>query len=703
MDPAGVAGRHLLQTATPKYVELFIVSDVDQTRIKGGAANANTLALSVAAAVNVMYAKITSLKIIVSVVVTQAWTVYPSGVPVITDSSSLSTYLTSFSKWAATKKSGITNHDNAQLLVGRGLSGSTAGVGWIKTICSRTLSSAVSEDASSQPGKTATGYKVWTIEVMTHEMGHNFGSQHDSLGNSCPSSGFIMAAIGRIVTQATVSAKVWSTCSVSYINSAIQGLSGTPSDCLKNLPRARTAADTVTECGDGIIDTELGEECDPGSSPDLCTADCKLKPGVVCTHGECCDLTNGQLKPLGSVCRIAMHQCDYADYCTGNNTDCPQDDFKADGTSCIEAGAGGQCYSGSCKGIAGQCREDFANYAVYATWTRAPDSCYMRDGVVDECGAVYCQMNGDGGCYALNMTDDGGASWLMPVSENTPCAGSTKVCKMSECVAPGAAVTCAGGCGSGACSGLGSCVCPPGYHGAGCSTPTVCPLDCSALNRLGCIADGICGGCKDRFESPTDGVNSACSWYSPLASSTLGSQAIFGSTTSNAFDNEPFSHFVSNFTTSYIQTHEVYVGGKFDYPFTLTAYRVMSGNTLPSEDPSTWTIEGASSASPDQWTVLDSQTMILFEERHLTKTYAIDCRMAPFDMYRLHVTAVADAALTPSLQVAELYFIHKSGQPIVAAGCGEIPEASANAAAPGVNSVSTFLLSVFVVLLASFF
>jgi hypothetical protein len=45
-------------------------------------------------------------------------------------------------------------------------------------MCQSKNSCGVNEDSSSLPGKTATGYKVWSIETMTHEMGHNLGKEH---------------------------------------------------------------------------------------------------------------------------------------------------------------------------------------------------------------------------------------------------------------------------------------------------------------------------------------------------------------------------------------------------------------------------------------------------------------------------------------------------------------------------------------------
>jgi hypothetical protein len=63
------------------------------------------------------------------------------------------------------------------------------------------------------------------------------GSQHDSSGNTCPSSGYIMAAVGSIIPSQTTSPKTWSTCSESYITTLVQKFAGTVSDCMANTPR----------------------------------------------------------------------------------------------------------------------------------------------------------------------------------------------------------------------------------------------------------------------------------------------------------------------------------------------------------------------------------------------------------------------------------------------------------------------------------
>ena len=121
-------------------------------------------------------------------------------------------------------------------------------------------------------------------------------------------------------------------------------------NCLANDPRAPVGG---AVCGDRIT-SRPSEECDAGlGGSDLCTGSCTFKPGVECAAGDCCDLSTGQFRTVGTLCRAAMHECDLPDYCAGSAT-CGGDIFKPDGTECTEGGPNSRCNAGSCVGLDAQ-------------------------------------------------------------------------------------------------------------------------------------------------------------------------------------------------------------------------------------------------------------------------------------------------------------------------------------------------------------
>jgi cysteine-rich repeat protein len=105
----------------------------------------------------------------------------------------------------------------------------------------------------------------------------------------------------------------------------------------------------VSLCGNGSIDTEVGEECDDGNTTpgDGCSSTCQTEvPG--CGNGllegsEECDLggANGsstscctgtcEFRDAGSICNPSSGPCDPAEECTGTSESCPADTGIPDG------------------------------------------------------------------------------------------------------------------------------------------------------------------------------------------------------------------------------------------------------------------------------------------------------------------------------------------------------------------------------------
>lgn len=181
--------------------------------------------------------------------------------------------------------------------------------------------------------------------VTAHELGHNWGAEHDPDTSSCsPSSLFgsgkyLMYAYS--VSGYDSNNNKFSFCSRKDIAAV---LASKGESCFSETP------DEDAPCGNGKIDPE--EECDAGylgrfGLDPCCDSDCFLKGSATCSpvnHG-CC--LNCQLAPDGTICLADSEvSCKNASRCTGQSLDCPAPDFKPEGSTCLDLGvcdANGVC------------------------------------------------------------------------------------------------------------------------------------------------------------------------------------------------------------------------------------------------------------------------------------------------------------------------------------------------------------------------
>ncbi|XP_075699223.1 disintegrin and metalloproteinase domain-containing protein 12 [Rhinoderma darwinii] len=233
-------------------------------------------------------------------------------------------------------------HDNAQLVSGVHFQGTTIGMAPIMSMCTADKSGGVVMDYSDNPLGAAV--------TLAHELGHNFGMNHDTLERGCNCKGYDKG--GCIMTPSTAYPfpTVFSSCSKKDLDTSLEKGVGM---CLYNMPEV-TESFGEQKCGNGYV--EEGEQCDCGE-PDECmnpccnASACLLFPGAVCAHGLCCE--DCKLKPGGTPCRDASNFCDLPEFCTGTTAHCPANVYLHDGHPCFTLD--GYCYSGMCQTHEQQC------------------------------------------------------------------------------------------------------------------------------------------------------------------------------------------------------------------------------------------------------------------------------------------------------------------------------------------------------------
>ncbi|XP_053125797.1 zinc metalloproteinase-disintegrin-like NaMP [Hemicordylus capensis] len=364
-----------------KYVELYVA--VDNTVFRKYSRNMTGVRSRVFEIVNFINVIYKPINIHIALIGLEVW----SDGDKIEVNKAAGVTLDRFSKWRKADLLKRKKNDNAQLLTGIDFTGPTVGLSFVGTMCNSAYSVGVVQDHNTNA--IAIG------ATMAHEMGHNFGMNHDTKGCSCSAKSCIMAA--HISYNPPWK---FSSCSLQDFQKYI--LDRTPA-CLTNVPLTKDIVATPV-CGNDFV--EEGEECDCGP-PEECTdkccqaATCKLKPGAKCGFGQCCE--NCQLRRAGAVCRPPKHGCDLPELCTGLSHQCPADRFRVNGYPCNNNQ--GYCYMGKCPSLEAQCTSlfgpdakvakdscfDINKNGVYYGHCKKSNGTFIPCGQKDlNCGKLYC-------------------------------------------------------------------------------------------------------------------------------------------------------------------------------------------------------------------------------------------------------------------------------------------------------------------------
>ncbi|XP_056626084.1 disintegrin and metalloproteinase domain-containing protein 19 isoform X1 [Triplophysa dalaica] len=346
-------------SSSRKYVELMVVADHAEF-VKHGRDLERTKAKLLEAA-NFVDKYYKALNIRVALIWLEIWNHQDKIIVTDNPYSTLAAFLT----WRRKQLPNLPN-DNAQLITGVSFQGTIIGLAPLKAMCSEYQSGGVNSDHSD--------IAVGIAATMAHEMGHNFGMNHDPKGcclTQPEDGGCIMAA-----ATGDPFPRVFNPCNQRELNGYLNSGGG---KCLFNPPNTRVMYGGH-RCGNGYL--EEGEDCDCGaveecSSPCCNANNCTLKIGAECAHGVCCH--ECKLNSPGVMCRPPSGLCDLPEYCDGKSESCPANLYLMDGSSCARGKS--YCYTGMCLTLEQQCLSLWGKDAL-----PAPDLCFTK---VNEAGDSY--------------------------------------------------------------------------------------------------------------------------------------------------------------------------------------------------------------------------------------------------------------------------------------------------------------------------
>ncbi|XP_055333025.1 disintegrin and metalloproteinase domain-containing protein 12-like [Paramacrobiotus metropolitanus] len=475
-----------MSNASSLYVELVLVGD---KRLYDKYDHSESLITSrFIDIVNVVNALYWPLNIFVALIGVEIWSTEDK-ISIVNDSERT---LNNFLKYRKEDLLTRMPNDNAYLVTAATFSASVVGKALKGQMCTYEFSGGIAKDHSRLPGPVGS--------TIAHEMGHNFGMEHDYTDCKCSEDRCIMTPASVGLTPSN-----WSSCSYKYLDDNLQRGIG---KCLERPPKHVVGP----SCGNGFL--EDGEECDCGTEEycrnKCCIAStCKLSVNSTCGHGLCCDMDTCSPKMVASVCRAPSGECDLPEYCDGKSGVCPDDVWKSDGTECKKGEA--YCYDGSCNTHNDQCLTLWGMTGAVAenkcfelnVKGTAEGNCgrnrssktYSQCAVRDlRCGLLHCTSQVDRLALGLDTSTSIVQSFIPAKTTYTNCKGAyvdlglsvqdpgmvpngakcgdSSMCFHQVCthvsLVPGA--DCSQQCnGAGICNNLGHCHCNTGYGPPYCS------------------------------------------------------------------------------------------------------------------------------------------------------------------------------------------------------------------------------------------
>ncbi|XP_062893276.1 disintegrin and metalloproteinase domain-containing protein 11 isoform X1 [Mobula hypostoma] len=316
-----------------KYIELMVVNDYALfSNQRYSVTLTSNFAKSVVNFADFIYKQQLNTRIVL--VAMETWT---SGDKIDNNENPLLT-LREFMKY---RSNSVNVHSDAfHMFSGRIFQSSHSATAYIGGICSPTKGGGINEY-----GKISS-----MALALTQSLGLNLGMMWNTqrIGpNNCRCTdvwfGCIMEDTGQYPPRK------FSRCSITEYHLFLQAGGGM---CLFNKPLKLV---DPQECGNGYV--ENGEECDCGTAAECskvggnCCKKCTLTHNAMCSNGLCC--RDCQYEPRGAICRQAMNDCDIAETCTGDSSQCPWNVHKLDGYSCDNDQ--GRCYGGKCHTRDRQC------------------------------------------------------------------------------------------------------------------------------------------------------------------------------------------------------------------------------------------------------------------------------------------------------------------------------------------------------------